>query len=104
MEEIKEEIAVREETDAARATVEGGEPSRENDCGNEPADEHESADIGTLLAEAEHRGYMRGRNERIEQLMEEPGMLERNSDSERCEGEEEKVEILRHRRISIWDL
>lgn len=104
MEEIKEEIAAREDTDASTATVESGRPSGENDCGNEPADGHESADIGPLLAEAEHRGYMRGRNERIEQLMEEPGMLERNSDSERREGEDEKVEILRHRRISIWDL
>ena len=43
------------------------------------------------IAEAEQRGYLRGRNEQIDALMEE---------SPEAEG----VEILQHPRVSIWDL
>lgn len=67
------------DTDAGAATVGGGK-------GTITAQE-----LAAAVAEAEQRGYLRGRNESIEALMEMPP-------------EEDRVEILQHRRVSIWDL
>lgn len=50
--------------------------------------------VEALVAEAERRGYLRGRNERIEALMAEPGVWE-----ERNTG----PSILNRPRRSIWD-
>lgn len=57
------------------------------------------------LAEAEQRGYLRGRNESIEQLMREPAPLERPSAPSRPEPEsgESAPMILNNPRVSIWD-
>lgn len=57
------------------------------------------------LAEAEQRGYLRGRNESIEQLMREPAPLERPSAPSRPEPEsgESVPMILNNPRVSIWD-
>ena len=67
------------DTDAEAATVGGSK-------GTITAQE-----LAAAVAEAEQRGYLRGRNESIEALMEMPP-------------EEDRVEILQHRRVSIWDL
>lgn len=59
-----------------------------------------------LLAEAEERGYLRGRNESIGRLMREPGALERPlaqeepGSSDRGDG---SPMILSNPRVSIWD-
>ncbi|MDE6282877.1 MAG: hypothetical protein K2L97_02680 [Muribaculaceae bacterium] len=68
-------------------------------------------DIEALIAEAENRGYMRGRNERIAELMREPqlygrqppcGSNDRIIPREDAEFESEPM-ILNNPRISIWD-
>ncbi len=65
----------------------------------------EKPSLEQLIAEAEQRGYLRGRNEKIEQLMSAPGLYER-IDSPRAtptEASESNFELLRHQRVSIWD-
>lgn len=66
--------------------------------------EKDDARMEALIAEAEQRGYLRGRNENIRELMREPGMLERGDSSGSDEGYAADVEILQRERISIWDL
>ena len=68
------------------------------------AGENEEARVEALIAEAEQRGYIRGRNENIRELMREPGMLERGGSRGTDEGYAADVEILQRERISIWDL
>lgn len=69
-------------------------------------------DLEARLAEAETRGYLRGRNERIEQLMREPAIFERQRGhpsipSSKASGEEWQADsqpmILNNPRVSIWD-
>lgn len=65
------------------------------ESGSENSDEPgDGPDIEALVAEAERRGYLRGRNERIEELMAEPGVWEQP---------ESQPEILSRPRHSIWD-
>ncbi|MBD5224715.1 MAG: hypothetical protein HDS68_01940 [Bacteroidales bacterium] len=110
MNENREDMETRDEAIVTAAAEEAGQTAEENNCVNETESEETDGekgvgDIDALLAEAEQRGYLRGRNERIGQLMEEPGLLERDSNvAPAASPGEEKVEILRHRRISIWDL
>lgn len=59
--------------------------------GDEPGN---GQDIETLVAAAERRGYLRGRNERIEALMAEPGVWEEHTSG---------PAILNRPRRSIWD-
>jgi hypothetical protein len=44
---------------------------------SQPEPEPDSPSLQARLEEAENRGYLRGRNERIEELMREPAMFER---------------------------
>lgn len=73
-------------------------------------------DIEARLAEAENRGYMRGRNERIAELMREPALFERQaapsspagqSAASLCQGGDSAPDsqpmILNNPRVSIWD-
>ena len=57
-----------------------------------------TAEMRILLARAERQGYMRGRNERIEELMAVPPEF---SDADAVT--EQEVEILRSIRRSIWE-
>ena len=60
----------------------------------------EASVLAAAVAEAEMRGYMRGRNESIENLMKAPeGVAEKME-----EAASEPVEILSRSRVSIWDL
>lgn len=65
--------------------------ARGGQSGYEPGD---GQDIETLVAAAERRGYLRGRNERIEALMAEPGVWEEHTSG---------PAILNRPRRSIWD-
>lgn len=72
--------------------------------------ENPSPDLQALLAEAEQKGYLRGRNERIEELMREPQPFERQSSPMRevSSGFQEgqpisEPLILNNPRVSIWD-
>ncbi len=78
--------AVDAGTEAEQECVEN---SREG--GDEPRDD---ARVAALVAEAEHRGYLRGRNERIEQLMAQPGVWETPK---------QQPPILSRMRRSVWD-
>lgn len=59
-------------------------------------------DVEQLIAEAEQRGYLRGRNERIEVEMRRPSLLENNRNAER-DVEVSQPLILNHLRRSVWD-
>ena len=54
------------------------------------------------LAEAEQRGYLRGRNERIEELMRAPAPLSRRQAPTAAAADSEPM-ILSTPRVSIWD-
>lgn len=89
-----------DETDAktVRKPKEAAETGKE---GHEEAPAMvESSVLAAAVAEAEMRGYMRGRNESIENLMKAPeGVAEKME-----EAAAEPVEILSRSRVSIWDL
>lgn len=66
-------------------------------------------DFEARIAEAETRGYFRGRNERITELMREPAIFERQaapagrpSKDEDWQGDSQPM-ILNNPRVSIWD-
>lgn len=75
---------------------------------NTPA-ETVSVDLQALLAQAEERGYLRGRNEQIAALMRQPGMFgspATNSaapESPSVAAAASDVMILNTQRVSIWD-
>lgn len=89
-----------EAVETASANEENGNSADDGAPAEPPAEEKPQEEKRTVsaeeleaaVAEAERRGYLRGRNERIEELM------------APADGEEERVEILQHRRVSIWDL
>ncbi len=62
------------------------------------------SEIEALVAEAEERGYLRGRNESIERLMRRPGILEQEPwQREAYIQPETEPMILNNPRVSIWD-
>lgn len=73
----------------------------------EPENPEESGPSEAQLAEAENRGYLRGRNERIAELMREPAVFERGSTPGLPPGydwqKDSQPMILNNPRISIWD-
>lgn len=85
------------EDDAPQSAPEATEPP-----------ETTEADIEARIAEAETRGYLRGRNESIAELMREPAVFER----QHAPGipplpenrEDSQPMILNNPRVSIWDL
>lgn len=96
------------ETDNATPEVTEADEPQQPCPSTPPAEETPAADepdLDTLIAEAEQRGYLRGRNERIEELMQEPGELEAPSapatDSPLTGGNE--ILILNNMRRSVWD-
>lgn len=101
--EVCEEGCEPGDESAQEESVEGGErPKRaeiveQNDRG-ELTDE-----VKALLAAAEQRGYLRGRNERIEELMSEPAMWQRDA-TDSGVADESEVLFLNNRRRSIWDV
>ncbi len=58
-------------------------------------------ELDCLVSEAEERGYLRGRNEAVETLMNRPGHR-KPAESEDDDGED-AVMILREMRRSVWD-
>ena len=66
------------------------------------------ADIEARIAEAETRGYLRGRNESIAELMREPAVFERQHAPGTLPPQENREDsqpmILNNPRVSIWDL
>lgn len=60
-------------------------------------------DIATLIAEAEERGYLRGRNEKIAIEMRSPALWETIHESTDKQDEKPQPLILNHLRPSVWD-
>lgn len=92
----KAEAAAGEEPEGAPEETPEAEPEEEPKAFDEageaaPGRTISEEEYAQAIAEAEQRGYLRGRNEQIDALMEE---------SPEAEG----VEILQHPRVSIWDL
>jgi hypothetical protein len=70
-----------------------------------------AAEVEQRVAEAEERGYLRGRNEQIEQLMHSPGVFQRVADTDggvaaaagNFADNDSEIMVLSHPRVSIWD-
>lgn len=63
-----------------------------------------ASEIEALVAQAEERGYLRGRNENIERLMRQPGMLQLEQWNRETSGQQDSEPmILNNLRVSIWD-
>ncbi len=81
------------------------------DVGNAPEEEIAeensdmiAAEMEAKIAEAEHRGYLRGLNERAERLMQRPAVGEANSEQKAEYHTDDEVMILNNIRKSIWDI
>lgn len=81
------------------------------DVGNAPEEEIAeeksdmiAAEVEAKIAEAEHRGYLRGLNERAERLMQRPAVGEANSEQKAEYHTDDEVMILNNIRKSIWDI
>jgi hypothetical protein len=108
IENLAEQAAVPAEnleTPETAEQLDGAESTEECDDDQQPTVTQEQ--LERLVAEAEERGYLRGRNESIAELMKRPGMFERAdadsmSDSTDSAGSSE-VMILNNLRPSVWD-
>ena len=81
------------------------------DVGNAPEEEIAeensdmiAAEVEAKIAEAEHRGYLRGLNERAERLMQRPAPGEANIGKKAEYHTDDEVMILNNIRKSIWDI
>lgn len=63
----------------------------------------DAPNIEQLIAEAEQRGYLRGRNESIKQLMAQPAMYEQLNARPHQPSTDSEVMILNNMRRSVWD-
>lgn len=92
----------------ADASEQRAAPANEADrSGAQPpaADDSQGSTLEARLAEAEQRGYLRGRNESIAQLMRQPGMFERMPDARAIDTDvsDSEIMVLTRERVSIWD-
>lgn len=81
---------------------------------NLPSEKFDKETVDAMIADAENRGYLRGRNERISELMRQPAVYERQSAPTAAESGcmapdgdwtgESRPMILNNPRVSIWDL
>lgn len=95
-------------SDESNSETEKPETSRTEEAETEAAPEEAPAvptpeEIEQMMAEAEQRGYLRGRNEQIEQLMEAPTGYETETLGEGGHLQGEPM-ILGNLKPSIWDL
>lgn len=95
-------------SDESKSETEKPETSRTEEAETEAAPEEAPAgptteEIEQMMAEAEQRGYLRGRNEQIEQLMEAPTGYETETPGEGGHLQGEPM-ILGNLKPSIWDL
>lgn len=95
-------------SDESKSETEKSETTRTEEAETEAAPEEAPAvptpeEIEQMMAEAEQRGYLRGRNEQIEQLMEAPTGYETETLGEGGHLQGEPM-ILGNLKPSIWDL
>lgn len=97
-----------ESSDESKSETEQPETPQPEEAETEAAPEEAPAaptpeEIEQMVAEAEQRGYLRGRNEQIEQLMEAPTGYETETLGEGAHLKGEPM-ILGNLKPSIWDL
>lgn len=105
---IADETTVNENTEQATATTEDPASKCDGTLTQDDADDSEEpvasgvteAEVERLIAEAEARGYERGRNENIEAWMNEGRSGRQNASHEVAENE---VMILNNMRRSVWE-
>ena len=99
--EIQENAAEPDESQQEETT--DPIPSETKENLEEPSEtESEKPDLEALLAEAERKGYLKGRNERIEELMKEPRMFQELTGPKSSAPQTEES-FLANLRPSIWD-
>lgn len=92
------EVAHAEPTVAELSTP---EPLPEPQAAQPAPDESE---IAAMIAEAEERGYLRGRNEAIENALSGPGLWQLATDEGEPVDSLPEVPILQALRPSVWDI
>lgn len=98
--EVAEQEAVIEMAEAQSGSEDEAVGETEAEIGDGvPTEEEESVDIEALIAEAEARGYERGRNEGIEAWMNEG----RRGGVAAPPAAESEVMILNNMRRSVWE-
>lgn len=109
IENLAEQAVVPAENLETHETAEqlGDDAESTEECDDDQQPTVTQEQLERLVAEAEERGYLRGRNESIAELMKRPGMFERAdadsmSDSADSVGSSE-VMILNNLRPSVWD-
>ncbi len=101
--EENEQLPLQEVENAeAVEETESEQQSEANEEKPETEDESNSDDMERLIAEAEHRGYIKGRNERIDELMSTSRMWQPEHTIPHAEGAPQ-VMILDNLRRSVWD-
>lgn len=98
--EVAEQEAVVEMAEAQSGGEDEAVGETEAEIGDGVPTEEESVDIEALIAEAEARGYERGRNEGIEAWMNEG---RRGRVAEPAPAAESEVMILNNMRRSVWE-
>ena len=92
-----ETTSIVEITDESKTTT-------ESELSEQPEEHTPLPDIASLIAEAEERGYLRGRNEQIAMEMRSPSLWEtKREPSETLEPDKPQPLILNHLRPSVWD-
>lgn len=95
--------AVDTATEPETATVAEAEAEAESkEVVGQP--QRDEAEIAAMVAQAEQRGYLRGRNEAIENALSGPGLWQLATDEGEPVGHEPEVPILQALRPSVWDL
>lgn len=105
---IADETTVNESTEQPTATTEDPASKCDGTPAQDDADDSEGmaatvrteAEVERLIAEAEARGYERGRNENIEAWMNEGRAGRQNASHEVAENE---IMILNNMRRSVWE-
>lgn len=105
---VADETTVNESTEQATATTDGPASECDGALAQDDADDSEGmtatvrteSEVERLIAEAEARGYERGRNENIEAWMNEGRAGRQNASHEVAENE---VMILNNMRRSVWE-
>ena len=104
MEEIMETHEPDVEITPDAEIIEENETTPETEPTKETEETTPLPDIASLLAEAEERGYLRGRNEKIAMEMRSPSLWETMREPEhKSDREKPQPLILNHLRPSVWD-
>lgn len=101
--EKRQEEGERQEEEARQEGERQEAEKRLQEEGAASEERQEAVDWEARLAEAEQKGYLRGRQERIEELMREPAPYQRQGGRTQSPQGNSEPMILNNPRVSIWD-